>query len=82
MTSATAAPILQTSHLLGIEALSVSEINGLLDLAEEYVALNRAAEKKTTVLKGRTLINLFFEASTRTQSLVRDRRASGSAPTS
>jgi len=68
MTTATAAPILQSSHLLGIEGLSVSEINGLLDLAEEYVALNRAAEKKTTVLKGRTLINLFFEASTRTQS--------------
>jgi aspartate carbamoyltransferase catalytic subunit len=68
MTTASAAPILQTSHLLGIEGLSVSEITALLDLAEEYVALNRAAEKKTTVLKGRTLINLFFEASTRTQS--------------
>ena len=31
-------------------------------------ALNRAAEKKSALLKGRTLINLFFEASTRTQS--------------
>lgn len=60
--------ILKTSHLLGIEALSVEEIVGLLDLADTYVALNRAAEKKTALLKGRTLINLFFEASTRTQS--------------
>jgi aspartate carbamoyltransferase catalytic subunit len=68
MTTAHAAPILLTSHLLGIEGLSVGEINGLLDLAEEYVALNRAAEKKTAILKGRTLINVFFEASTRTQS--------------
>jgi len=68
MTTAHAAPILTTGHLLGIEGLSVAEITGLLDIAEEYVALNRAAEKKTTVLKGRTLINLFFEASTRTQS--------------
>jgi len=39
-----------------------------LDLADKYVALNRSAKKKTELLKGRTLINLFFEASTRTQS--------------
>ncbi|MDE2351134.1 MAG: aspartate carbamoyltransferase catalytic subunit [Alphaproteobacteria bacterium] len=68
MRGAAHSPILKTSHLLGIEALSVPEVTGLLDLAEDYVALNRAAEKKTTVLKGCTLINLFFEASTRTQS--------------
>jgi aspartate carbamoyltransferase catalytic subunit len=60
--------ILKTSHLLGIESLSVDEIVGLLDLAETYVTLNRSAEKKNALLKGRTLINLFFEASTRTQS--------------
>jgi aspartate carbamoyltransferase catalytic subunit len=68
MTTATAAPILQTSHLLGIEGLSPAEITGLLDLADDYVALSRSADKKTSVLRGRTLINLFFEASTRTQS--------------
>jgi aspartate carbamoyltransferase catalytic subunit len=62
------AAILQTSHLLGVQTLSVAEIAALLDLADEYVALNRSAEKKKPVLKGRTLINLFFEASTRTQS--------------
>jgi aspartate carbamoyltransferase catalytic subunit len=62
------APILQTSHLLGIENLSVAEIEALLDLAETYVALNRGSQKKKALLKGRTLINLFFEASTRTQS--------------
>jgi aspartate carbamoyltransferase catalytic subunit len=64
----TSAPILSTSHLLGIEHLSVAEIGGLLDLAETYAALNRAQNKKTDVLKGRTLINMFFESSTRTQS--------------
>ena len=62
------APILQTSHLLGIENLSVAEIEALLDLVESYVALNRGSDKKKALLKGRTLINLFFEASTRTQS--------------
>ncbi|HWC62802.1 MAG TPA: aspartate carbamoyltransferase catalytic subunit [Rhizomicrobium sp.] len=68
MTSAHAAPILKSGHLLGIEGLSAGEVTGLLDLAETYAALNRAPEKKTALLKGRTLINLFFEASTRTQS--------------
>jgi len=68
MTSRAETAILKTSHLLGIEGLSIEEIAGLLDLADTYVALNRAAEKKSALLKGRTLINLFFEASTRTQS--------------
>jgi aspartate carbamoyltransferase catalytic subunit len=69
MTTAPAdAPILKTSHLLGIEDLSVGEINDLLTLAETYVEVNRAPEKKTSLLRGRTLINLFFESSTRTQS--------------
>ncbi len=61
-------PILSSSHLLSADALSISEINGLLDLADDYVRLNRAAEKKHALLRGRALINLFFEPSTRTQS--------------
>ena len=68
MTPAGAETILKSSHLLGTETLSVAEITSLLDLADGYVALNRSAKKKTELLKGRTLINLFFEASTRTQS--------------
>ena len=55
-------------HLLGIEGLTAAEITGLLDLSEEYVELNRQVDKKRTSLRGRTQINLFFEASTRTQS--------------
>src|SRR3569833_2038215 len=60
--------ILPSKHLLGIEGLSPNHITALLDLAETYVVQGRAADKKTQLLKGRTLINLFFEASTRTQS--------------
>src|ERR1700736_3024445 len=41
---------------------------GLLDLADGFVALNRQKAKKLDLPKGRTLINLFFENSTRTQS--------------
>jgi aspartate carbamoyltransferase catalytic subunit len=55
-------------HLLGIEGLSRGEIETLLDLSESAIALSRQVEKKRAVLRGRTQINLFFEASTRTQS--------------
>lgn len=64
----TSAPILKTSHLLGIEGLSAGEITALLDLAETYVVLGRAERKRSPILKGRTVINMFFEPSTRTQS--------------
>jgi aspartate carbamoyltransferase catalytic subunit len=60
--------VLGHRHLLGIEGLSAADITGLLDLSEEYVELNRQIDKKRTSLRGRTQINLFFEASTRTQS--------------
>src|ERR1022692_4162849 len=60
--------VLNKKHLLGIEGLSREEISGLLDLGEEFVELNRQIDKKRTSLRGRTQINLFFEASTRTQS--------------
>jgi aspartate carbamoyltransferase catalytic subunit len=60
--------VLNRKHLLGIEGLSAPEISGLLDLAEEFVDLNRQVEKKRASLRGRTQINLFFESSTRTQS--------------
>src|SRR5580700_2177094 len=60
--------VLGHRHLLGIEGLSADEITGLLDLSEEYVELNRQVDKKRTSLRGRTQVNLFFEASTRTQA--------------
>src|SRR5262249_27446341 len=55
-------------HLLSCEELSAGEIKSLLDLADKAVDSNRQINKKRDVLRGRTLINLFFEASTRTQS--------------
>ena len=60
--------VLNQRHLLGIEGLSRETIVGLLDRAEEFVAVNRQIDKKQSQLRGRTQINLFFEASTRTQS--------------
>jgi aspartate carbamoyltransferase catalytic subunit len=55
-------------HLLGIEGLSPLDIEALLDRADEAVEVSRQIEKKKATLRGRTLINLFFEPSTRTQA--------------
>ncbi|MBL27714.1 MAG: aspartate carbamoyltransferase catalytic subunit [Rhodospirillaceae bacterium] len=55
-------------HLLGIAGLGADEIESLLDLADTYVELNRRTEKKQSLLRGRTIINLFFESSTRTRT--------------
>jgi aspartate carbamoyltransferase catalytic subunit len=53
-------------HLLGIAGLQPHEITFLLDEAEQWVELNRATEKHDNRLRGLTLINAFFENSTRT----------------
>ncbi|MGH6945273.1 MAG: aspartate carbamoyltransferase catalytic subunit [Geminicoccaceae bacterium] len=55
-------------HLLGIEGLAPFDIQHLLDQADGYVELGRRADKKLGLLRGRTLINLFFESSTRTRT--------------
>ncbi|MFL1460907.1 aspartate carbamoyltransferase catalytic subunit [Roseococcus sp. DSY-14] len=61
-------PLLPAGHLLGIEGLEPPHISGLLDLAESYALLNRQGKTQRDLLKGRTLINLFFEDSTRTRT--------------
>lgn len=55
-------------HLLGIEGLTRPEISFLLDRSEAYIEPNRGADKKRGLLSGHTVINLFFEASTRTRT--------------
>ena len=55
-------------HLLGIAGLSLPDIEQLIDLAESAVSVSLGREKKKAALRGRTQINLFFEASTRTQA--------------
>ncbi len=55
-------------HLLGIDGISRQDAMEYLELAQSYIAKNRAADKKHSILKGRTLINLFFENSTRTRT--------------
>src|SRR6204780_4447349 len=55
-------------HLLALEGLDPPAISRLPDLAESYVLLNRSGKTQRDLLRGRTLINLFFEDSTRTRT--------------
>ncbi len=57
----------RAKHLLGIEHLAPPDITSILDAADRYVELNRR-EKHGDALEGLTQINMFFEASTRTQA--------------
>jgi aspartate carbamoyltransferase catalytic subunit len=68
MTASRASRSYPHRHLLGIAGLSERDIVSLLDEAEEHIAFNRQVQKKSSALRGRTQINLFFEPSTRTQS--------------
>jgi aspartate carbamoyltransferase catalytic subunit len=55
-------------HLLGIEDLSAADIDAVLDRADTWYEASRSGERKSSILKGKTVINLFFEASTRTRT--------------
>lgn len=56
------------THLLGIDGLSRDDAYTIMELAKNYTIKNRQPDKKHAILKGRTLINLFFENSTRTRT--------------
>ena len=55
-------------HLLGIDHLDAADIVQILDLADTFFALGERPIKKVPTLRGRTVINLFFENSTRTRT--------------
>src|ERR671938_1373728 len=54
-------------HLLDIESLSADEITTVLDTARAFKAVGERAIKKVPVLRGKTVVNLFIEPSTRTR---------------
>ncbi len=55
-------------HLLSIEQLSKAEIEAILDRAESFAEVGRRDIKKVPTLRGRTVVTLFYEASTRTSA--------------
>jgi len=62
------APVFRARHLLGIEDLSPEEITLILDTAEAMKEVGSRSVKKVPALRGRTVVNLFFEPSTRTRT--------------
>lgn len=61
-------PIFPHRHILDIASLSREDIGMILDLAGRYAERNRSPDRKSDDLKGQTVVNLFFEPSTRTRT--------------
>jgi aspartate carbamoyltransferase catalytic subunit len=55
-------------HLLGIEGMDRADIDRILERAESFAEVGRRDIKKVPTLRGRTIVSLFYEASTRTSS--------------
>jgi aspartate carbamoyltransferase catalytic subunit len=66
--TAPATTALRSRHLLGIDGMDASEIMLILDTAEAMKEIGARAIKKVPPLRGRTVVNLFFEPSTRTRT--------------
>jgi aspartate carbamoyltransferase catalytic subunit len=60
-------PTFLGKDLIGLEHLSADQITAILDTAEPFKEISERAIKKVPVLRGKTIVNLFFEASTRTR---------------
>ena len=58
----------QLKHFLTIEGLSTELLTNILDTAESFANINAQSVKKVPLLRGKTIANLFFEASTRTRN--------------
>ena len=59
---------LNRKDILGIQELSVEEIDLILDTADSFIEVSTREIKKVPTLRGKTVINLFYEASTRTRT--------------
>src|SRR5438067_7765174 len=67
--TADAPPIRWTlKHLLGLEELSADEIRFALDTADSFKEVSNRSIKKVPALRGRVVVNAFFEDSTRTRT--------------
>lgn len=60
--------MLSSRHILSMDDLSAEEIVLILDTAESFMEVNQRRIKKLPTLRGRTVVNLFFEPSTRTRT--------------
>ncbi|MDQ6952043.1 MAG: aspartate carbamoyltransferase catalytic subunit [Mariprofundaceae bacterium] len=61
-------PLFGLKHLFGIAGMSREQITSLVNLGDNFIDINSRSVKKAPTLRGRTVINLFFENSTRTRT--------------
>ena len=59
---------LNKKDILGMRDISVDEINLILDTADSFVEVSTREIKKVPTLRGKTIVNLFYEASTRSST--------------
>ncbi|MBI4574990.1 MAG: aspartate carbamoyltransferase catalytic subunit [Planctomycetes bacterium] len=67
MTRSAGGPAWNRRHLLGLEGLSADELACVLDTAESFKEVSTRSVKKVPALRGRVVVNLFYEPSTRTR---------------
>ena len=60
--------MLSVKHLIDTNSLTADDITQILDTARSFASVNKRAIKKVPALRGRTIVNLFLEPSTRTRS--------------
>ncbi|PKQ17240.1 MAG: aspartate carbamoyltransferase [Actinobacteria bacterium HGW-Actinobacteria-7] len=60
--------MLSTRHIIDVQDMTVDDINLILDTAESFKEVNERRIKKLPTLRGRTVVNLFLEPSTRTRT--------------
>ena len=66
--------MLSVKHLIDTNSLTRDDIQQILDTAQSFEAVNNRDIKKVPALRGRTIVNLFLEPSTRTRSSMRGGR--------
>ena len=59
--------MLKSKHLIGLENFPISDLNKIIDTSFKFKDILQTEERKAILLKGKTIVNMFFENSTRTK---------------
>ena len=59
--------MLKSKHLIGLEHFPTSDLNKIIDTSFKFKEILESSERKAILLKGKTIVNMFFENSTRTK---------------
>ena len=59
--------MLKSKHLIGLEHFPVTDLNKIIDTSFKFKDILQTESRKAILLKGKTIVNMFFENSTRTK---------------